>query len=173
MLIVVTGLGRTGTSLMMQTLQKGGLPVLHDKTYEAHLKKMRPDGHQYVEHPQASFAVESWLLTNPKDSVAVKCVQLPLSMLGIVQQYETFVIEMVRNQKAWEKSWRNTFYGEPPIERQAQIDKLVAASAHTLKVPYNGLVDEPKKWLTRVAKFVSIDVEKSEKAVKPELRHYK
>lgn len=173
MLIIVTGLGRSGTSLMMQCLQKAGINVLHDKTYEAHLKKMRSDAHQYMEHPNPSQAAEQWLTENSDKLVAVKCVQIPLSMTPIAQQYEVFTIVMTRSKKSWEASWRNTFYGDPPIERQKQIDQLVAVSKNSLQIPYNELVDEPKKWLTKIAKFIPLDINKACKAVKPELRHYK
>lgn len=173
MLIIVTGLGRSGTSLMMQSLQKGGVYVLHDPVYEASLKKIRPNAHQYLEHPAPNLAAEQWLQDHPDKNTAIKCVQSPLSMIGIAQRYKVLTIVMARRRKAWEASWRNTFYGEPPIERQHQINQLVEASTNSLRVPYDGLVDNPEKWLAKIAKYIPLDIDKAAKAVKPELRHFK
>jgi hypothetical protein len=88
---IVSGLPRSGTSLMMQMLQAGGLPLLTDNQRAA--DEHNPRGyfeHEGVKHGRNDL---SWL--EPAGGKAVKVVHLLLLHLPADRHYR--VIFMVRN----------------------------------------------------------------------------
>lgn len=88
---IVSGLPRSGTSLMMQMLQAGGMPLLTDGQREP--DENNPRGyfeHEGVKHSRNDL---SWLV--PANGKAVKVIHLLLQHLPVDRPYR--VIFMMRN----------------------------------------------------------------------------
>lgn len=84
---VVTGLGRSGTSMMMHCLKLGGMECIYDPEYFPYDKKFNPDG--YYEVPGHHD------LDKPEyDNKVIK-----LGLKNVVCNHPTTVIFMYRNHK--------------------------------------------------------------------------
>ena len=90
-LTIVSGLPRSGTSLMMKMLEAGGLPVLVDNVREADVDN--PRGYYEFEPVKALKSDASWVA--PALGKAVKMVYLLLMDLPSDQDYR--VVFMRRN----------------------------------------------------------------------------
>ena len=100
-LTIVSGLPRSGTSLMMKMLEAGGLPVLVDNLREADADN--PRGYYEFEPVKALKADSSWVA--PARGKAVKMVYLLLMDLPQDQEYRVLFMrrdmgEVLASQRA-------------------------------------------------------------------------
>lgn len=82
--IVVSGLPRSGTSLMMQMLDKAGIPILTDEKREA--DESNPKGYYELEAVKKLKSDKKWL--SQAQGQAVKVVAPLLSSLPVGQRYK-------------------------------------------------------------------------------------
>jgi hypothetical protein len=88
-IVVVSGLPRSGTSLMMQMLAAGGLPVLTDGERSADADN--PKGYLELERVKQLRSDSTWLAS--AGGHAVKVIHMLLQNLPTVHQYDVLFME--------------------------------------------------------------------------------
>ncbi len=94
MITVVSGLPRSGTSLIMQMLQKGGMEILTDNVRQA--DESNPKGYFEYEKVKALQRDSSWLKN--ADGKAVKIIAQLLRYLPGEFEYKVIFIERVMEE---------------------------------------------------------------------------
>jgi hypothetical protein len=180
--VIVSGLPRSGTSMMMRMLEKGGLPVLVDGIRTPN--DDNPKGYYEFERvkklPEGDVA---WL--SETHGKAVKIIAALLVQLPAMHTYK--VLFMRRKMEEILASQRRMLErrGEDPDaadDRQmAGLFDAHVARIHTwmdqqpnvtyLDVNYNEVLADPRQWLTRINGFLepSLDVEAMMAVVDPTL----
>jgi len=174
---IVSGLPRSGTSLMMMMLEAGGMPVLTDHIRTADTDN--PKGYYEFERVKAIERDQAWL--KEADGKAVKMISALLKYLP--QNYAYRIIFMRREMEEVLASQRQMLIrrGEPTDtvsdERIAELSsehlQRVATwiddqpNIDVLYVNYNEILKDPLTQARRTAEFVDIDlsVEKMSQAV--------
>ena len=160
---VVSGLPRSGTSMMMRALQAGGLPVLADGQRTA--DEDNPLGYFELEQVKRTVADPSWI--DKARGRAVKVIARLLPDLPVGQRYRILFMrrdldEVLRSQqKMLERR------GEPPGPPDEEMRRLLLGHVletedwlrtrpdmMTLFVSYNRMVAEPRAQADRVNRFL-------------------
>jgi hypothetical protein len=179
-LTIVSGLPRSGTSLMMKMLEAGGVDVLVDNVREADVDN--PRGYYEFEPVKSLKADASWVA--PALGKAVKMVYLLLMDLPSDQEYR--VLFMRRNLEevlASQKAMLDRMGKPSPLDdaRMAALfrDGLAKFEAwakdrpnfRLLDVSYNALVTDPAPFLPEVDRFLGggLDVDAMARVVDPAL----
>jgi len=181
--IVVSGLPRSGTSMMMQMLEAGGVPVLTDGVREA--DEDNRQGYYELEAVKRSRRDVSWVADAA--GKAVKVVSLLLHELPDDRHYK--VVFMRRDMDEVLASQRVMLErrGEPDAgqvsDREigvkfeahlAEVDGWLAqrSNMETLHAGYAEVLDDPALWASRIARHLGrdLDVEAMVKAVEGGLR---
>lgn len=176
MIIIVSGFPRSGTSMMMQILQAGGIPLLYDITMTSEANPYGPFEWSKLRHAEENSewpsiaegkAIKAFLPNIPKFTRELACK----------------VIVMVRNPIEVAKS-RNLKKNRPidyelESETEIAINSLAMAKAAfadlaypTLEVPYADIVQTPDVWLNAIIEFLSLDpanITAMRAVIKPEL----
>jgi hypothetical protein len=178
-IIIVSGLPRSGTSLMMQMLDQGGLPVVTDNIRSADTDN--PRGYYELEQVKKIKQDVSWLpATRGKvfKMISQLLYDLPPSERYRVVFMERDMDEMLRSQdKMLERLGRK---GAPheQIKRSynLHLEKLRdwlrgQKNIELLYVSYNNLVEQPSEQAERVSEFLGgkANVERMVQAVDPVL----
>ncbi len=161
--IIVSGLPRSGTSLMMQMLRAGGMDLMCDGKREADVDN--PEGYwewEDIKHlPQRPLLIEQAL------GKATKVISALLPALPRKHQYK--IIFMTRpTQEVVASQWVmlqhkgiNTKTERAHLEQSQQkhaSDILTMLRKHPrislLEVDYPDLVSEPESWAQRIADFL-------------------
>ncbi len=161
---IVSGLPRSGTSLMMQLLHAGGIPVVTDQVRGA--DDDNPRGYFEFEQVKQIRSDKSWL-PEARGKV-VKMVHLLL--LELPDEFEYRVVfmrrrleEVLRSQSVMLERHGKKGAALPPEALmkvyQDQIGKVLGWMARrpnfgVLEVDYNELVREPLPWAPRLAGFL-------------------
>ncbi|HEV3341305.1 MAG TPA: sulfotransferase, partial [Pirellulales bacterium] len=169
-IIVVSGLPRSGTSLMMQMLDNGGIPVVTDGARTADIDN--PKGYYEFEKVKAVKRDASWLAeTRGK---AFKMVSQLLYDLPASERYRVIFMErdfdeMLASQEKMLQRLGRSAAPRQEIERSftlhlTRLHEWLAQQQHmqVLRVSYNELLAEPRGHAERVAGFLEgrADVEK-------------
>jgi lipopolysaccharide export LptBFGC system permease protein LptF len=182
-IIVVSGLPRSGTSMMMKMLEEGGIPILTDAIrgadndnpngyYEFELVKKLPDG------------PNQWLAdANHK---AVKIISALLEHLPASYRYKIIFMErepreiLASQQKMLAN--RNEKSEISDTEMQEQFQKHLAAIKYWLArqpnmdvmyVDYNKMISKPENFCQAIADFIAIPVDVSKMLAVPNERLYR
>jgi hypothetical protein len=179
-LTVVSGLPRSGTSLMMKMLEAGGLPVLVDNVREADVDN--PRGYYEFEPVKTLKADASWVA--PALGKAVKMVYLLLMDLPSDHQYRIlFMRRNIEEVLASQKAMLDRMGKASPLDdaRMAALfrDGLARFEAwvadrpnfRLLDVSYNGLVTDPTPIVAEVDRFLGggLDCDAMSRVVDPSL----
>jgi hypothetical protein len=142
---VVSGLPRSGTSLMMQMLAAGGVPPLTDSIRAA--DESNPRGYLEFEKVKSLRTDKSWVAQ--AQGHAVKVIHLLLRELPNESSYFYRVIFMRR-----------------PLEEILASQKTMlareskpSASAEVLSKIYRAQLEEVEGWLAKQSQFASLPVE--------------
>jgi len=181
--IIVSGLPRSGTSMMMKMLEEGGIPILTDAIrsadddnpngyYEFEVVKRLPDGQN------------QWLAdANHK---AVKIISALLEYLPANYRFKIIFMErepreiLASQQKMLAN--RNEKSGISDAEMQEQFQKHLAAIKYWLArqpnmdviyVDYNKMISKPENYCQAIADFVAIPVDVSKMLAVPNERLYR
>ena len=162
---IVSGLPRSGTSMMMRMLQAGGMEVVTSETYNRK-DLYNPFGYFETDRTWESLIDSKWL--RGQYGKAVKVIVPYIEGLG---QAKCRVIFMVRDFPDILASIRRTgldlanpkFY---PCEIPLLL-KLAGGSAgflaeraiHTLYVPYERVLEDPETWARTVRDFLGVSLE--------------
>lgn len=180
-IVIVSGLPRSGTSMMMQMLEAGGIPLFTDRERQA--DESNPKG--YYEHEAVkNLAKNKAWLPEAKDK-AVKVIAQLLPELPLHWHYKVIFMErdvlevvssqqkmLVRNGKAGHKdpyTLAQTYTTE-----LARLKDWADTQPHVdvLYIPYSEVVDLPFEAAIRVSAFLGgkADPEAMAQAVDPRLR---
>jgi hypothetical protein len=179
-LTIVSGLPRSGTSLMMKMLEAGGLPVLVDNVREADVDN--PRGYYEFEPVKALKSDTSWV--GPARGKAVKMVYLLL--LDLPAGYEYRVLFMRRNLDeilASQKAMLDRLGKASPLDDTrmaslfrdglARFDAWVAGRPgfKILDVSYNAMITDPAPLAREVDRFLDggLDLDAMTRVVDPSL----
>lgn len=173
---VVSGLERSGTSMMMQILYRGGMPVAFDKS-------RLPNEH----NPKGYYELEGGKVINrlidgtfPMEKYEGKFIKITSYGLKFLPKGDYKIIYMVRNMDEIMDSMEKM---SGPIDRKVEkplFEKLNKYSMKLLEeredidyiiVNYNDVLSNPRKEIERVNEFLDgkLDVESAIKAVDPKL----
>src|SRR5882672_4202970 len=181
MITIVSGLPRSGTSLMMQMLAAGGMPVLSDGERKADTDNPRG----YLEWERIKqLPKDPGCIAEAENKVVKVISQLLFSLPG---EYEYRIIFMQRPLPEVLKSQdemlirRGTVHQggnrtaiESAFQRHlVEVDRWLAArpNATVLRVPYQNVLREPQATAESVANFVGfpLNIEVMTQQVDPKL----
>lgn len=170
-LTIVSGLPRSGTSMMMRMLETGGLPVMIDEIRTA--DDDNPNGYYEFEAVKQTKEDPSWL-----ESSAGKVVKMVYRLLYDLPEDRTYhVLFMARDLEEVLRSQRvmlerngtgNDGITDDQMRMmfQMEIDKFFKwiadrPSFKMIRVDYNALMQDPAAELTKVNEFLGggLDVE--------------
>jgi hypothetical protein len=181
MIPIVSGLPRSGTSMMMQVLAAGGMPLLVDGLRAADVDN--PNGYCEFEPVKKLRTHSGWL--NNAEGKAVKVIAQLLHYLP--QEYDYKIIFMHRKLEAvlqsqeimlerQGKSGANLsreHLGKVFSHQLAQVRGFLNRQVNmsTLDVDYAEMVQQPQTYLTQLMRFldVPLDIEKMKAAIDPGL----
>lgn len=182
-IIVVSGLPRSGTSMLMKMLVEGGVPVLTDSIRTA--DEDNPNG--YFEFEPVKQLVDGkihWLAN--ADSKAVKIVSALLEYLPPDHHYKIlFMDREIKEILASQRKMLSRRSEEPKIsdaEMEAQFHKHLADTKYWLArqpnmdilyVDYNKLMSSPDSYCQAIANFIAVPMDISKMRSVPNDRLYR
>jgi predicted AlkP superfamily phosphohydrolase/phosphomutase/tetratricopeptide (TPR) repeat protein len=184
--VIVSGLPRSGTSMMMQMLESGGVPLFVDNTRPA--DEDNPKG--YYEHEKAKQLERdhSWL--REAAGTAVKIVAQLLAYLPRTENLDYRVIFMERDYGEILKSQKTMLQRQGKAGAKLADERLQAVYQQQVKraqavlaikripllsVDYNTTLQHPGETTVRVNAFLGgrLDEASMKTAVEPRLKHQK
>jgi hypothetical protein len=178
---IVSGLPRSGTSLMMQMLAAGGIPPLTDNLRTP--DDSNPRGYFELEAVKRLRADQSWLAE--AQGKAVKIIHLLMRELPVDGRFQYRVLLMRRPIAEVLSSQRSMLarQGKPSADptvlakvydtQLTQLEAWLAANAcfSVLQVEHHGLINAPAAVVDQIAQFLGgdLDVAAMAAAVDPTL----
>ncbi|MFT4943267.1 MAG: putative AlkP superfamily phosphohydrolase/phosphomutase/tetratricopeptide (TPR) repeat protein [Patiriisocius sp.] len=167
---VVSGLPRSGTSLMMQMLDKGGVSILQDTSREADISN--PKGYYEYKPVMSLYKDNSWL--SQGQDKAVKVVAPLLKYLDPALRYKIIFMrrdlnEIVQSQQKMIGKSAEEF----PVSLYNKYQKLLSnvsiweksePGVEMLFVNYKNMLENPGLELDRIEKFLGVSINKEEMA---------
>src|SRR5215813_425512 len=164
--VLVSGLPRSGTSLMMQLLEAGGMPVLTDKQRAADVDN--PRGYYEWEAVKQIGKKPELLDDETVEGHAIKCVSMLLPAMPAKHQYKVIfmlrpIAQVVASQRAMTSRLGTKGANLDPeqLERglrahREDIRKWAVSSPHIewLEVDYPELVRAPARAITKLVEFL-------------------
>ena len=169
MITIVSGLPRSGTSLMMQMLAAGGLPVLSDGERKAdtdnprgyleweRIKQLPQEPGLIAEAEGKVIKVISQLLLSLPDGHQYKIVFMQRPLPEVLKSQEEMLKRRGTHQPGGDTS---------PVERAFQrhlieVDNWLAATSkiQVLRVHYHRVLREPQMVATEVASFLNVPLD--------------
>jgi tetratricopeptide (TPR) repeat protein len=163
---IVSGLPRSGTSMMMQMLHAGGMPTLHDDERPADFSN--PRGYFELQAVMHTPIDDSWVENAPGH--AVKVIHAILRVLPSAYRYRVIFMkrdldEVVASQSAMlERSNQpgsalNAEHLKAAYGREYERTGAWLADQpnfEVLELNYKGLVSSPDVWIERVCSFMRV-----------------
>ena len=167
---VVSGMPRSGTSLMMRMLEAGGLPLLTDGLRLA--DEHNPRGYFEYEPVKRLAQDSSWMPAARGKAVKIICWLLPY----LPDSLDYRVVFMERDLDEIFASQRDMLLsrGDPAARQPA--DRLISALAdgiqdakqwlaarpnvRTLMAPYAEVLRDPARWATAISRFLGTPLNK-------------
>jgi hypothetical protein len=180
--IIVAGLPRSGTSMMMRILEAGGVTALTDGVREADISN--PRGYYEFEPVKRTKTDASWLLS--AGGKAVKMVyrllyDLPPNYNYRVLLMQRTLMEVLSSQRAMLQHQQNDdavedakmidIYRRELANLETWIQKQVNFSK--LDVNYNELVKMPAPQVARIAEFLDMDLDQAAMAGVVDIKLYR
>lgn len=180
-IIVVSGLPRSGTSLMMQMLEAGGLPLYHDKErpadinnpqgyYELQSVKNLKQNNSFLERAEnRAVKIVSHLLTCLPDEFYYKIIFMQRRLQEIIESQN----KMLSRLKDDSANPDNYGLKKAYIKHLGGIQQWLKNTKNSdhLFVSYNKLLESPKEHARLISAFLQQDlnIDKMNDAVKPSL----
>ena len=173
---VVSGLERSGTSLMMQVLHKGGLPVAFDDARAA--DEHNPRGYYELEGGK----IINRLMDGTFDLQSCRGYVIKVTAYGLkfLPKSNYKIIYMMRNIDEVLRSMQKMGADMDDEKDRILLSKLNRYSYELMRsrddieysrVNYNELMDDPSREMERVSQFLgeTLDVNAAIKAIEPSL----
>jgi Tfp pilus assembly protein PilF len=180
--VIVSGLPRSGTSLMMQILRAGGIPVMTDGKRAA--DEDNPEGYWEWEdikllpkHPE--------IIANAKGK-AVKIISALIPSLPLQHRYKVIFMKRPVTQVVESQVAMLTRQGKPPVEDKIHMAKLLDQHSNQVRallqrskrvdfmeVDYPALLTHPQPVIEEIAKFLDASFKPDPsvfKCIKPRLQ---
>jgi hypothetical protein len=182
-IIVVSGLPRSGTSMLMKMLAEGGLPLVTDAIRSA--DEDNPNGYFEFEPVKAlTDGQHDWLAG--VGGKAVKIVSALLEHIPPGRQYRILFLErelkeiLASQQKMLERRREPSATGDTQMEAQfrehlAAIKYWLARQPNmeVLYVDYNRMMADPDAYCPRIADFVGVPLDVARMRSVPNQRLYR
>lgn len=182
-IIIVSGLPRSGTSMMMKMLAEGGAPILSDEL-------RRPDD----DNPNGYFELEvvrqlkegnfSWL--QQADGKVVKVISALLEYLPNDHDYKIIFMErdsretLVSQKKMLDHRGQTSKLTDDEMEQQfythlaAMKPWLVRQpNMEVLYINYNALMAEPESFCGKITEFLDLPLNQSQMLAVPDRQLYR
>jgi predicted AlkP superfamily phosphohydrolase/phosphomutase/tetratricopeptide (TPR) repeat protein len=183
--LVVSGLPRSGTSLMMQILDAAGLPIMTDEQRGADESNSRG----YFEWEEIKQLPKNPFLIEKAEGRAVKIVSMLLPSLPRKHRFRIIFMqrpieEVAASQEKMRRRLAGTSAADPVrmVERLGEHrDRTMTLLQQTpnvdlLEVDYTDLLHNPRPHLERIAEFSRIGRDKLDlmsAVIHPQLRHFR
>ncbi len=165
-IVIVSGLPRSGTSLMMQMLDIGGMDILKDDKREADISN--PKGYFEYEPVMSLYKDNSWL--DKGQNKAVKIVAPLLKYLDPKFRYKIVFMnrdlnEVIQSQQKMLGKNEDVF----PVKIYNEFQKLLSnvntwnkkePGVEILYVDYKNLLNKPEEYIEHIEKFIGIKLQK-------------
>jgi Sulfotransferase family len=182
-IIIVSGLPRSGTSMMMRMLAEGGLPILTDEF--RHPDDDNPNGYFELEVVrQLKEGNIAWL--DEANGKVVKVVSALLEYLPNEYQYKIIFMErdpketLASQKKMLDHRGQDSKLSDQEMEQQ--FYKHLAAmkpwlvrqpNMDVLYVNYNALMAEPKPFCDRITEFLGLPLNQTQMLAVPDKHLYR
>lgn len=178
--IIVTGFPRSGTSMMMQILQKGGMPILHDGKRKE--DENNPKGYLELEAVKRLAVDESFMEDAPG-----KAVKIVMPLLRLLRPtYPLKVIWMDRPLEAIVKSQQKMTGKESQnldlqllMQMKNEQDLMLEwlnrhPAVSFIKVDYNLALSDPQSVFKKLKSFLgeAFNAEGARQEIDESLRHF-
>lgn len=164
-IVIVSGLPRSGTSMMMQILEKAGIEILQDDKREA--DESNPKGYYEYEPVKSLFKDNTWL--NLAQNKAVKVVAPLLKYLSKSYRYKVVFMnrdidQVIRSQQKMLGKNEKDY----PVHLHNQFQKLLKSvegwqkmepGVEILYVNHSKMMNNSKQELERIANFLGLDLD--------------
>jgi hypothetical protein len=181
--IVVSGLPRSGTSMMMNMLAAGGVPAVSDSIRNA--DEDNPNGYfEFEPVKQLSEGQNDWLAE--ADRKVVKIVSALLEYLPTGHRYKIIFMERdIKEILASQQKMLNRRNEESKVsdtEMESQFQKHLAdvkywlarqPNMEVLYINYSDLISDPEGYLKTIADFIGIPVDQAKMRSVPNERLYR
>ncbi len=181
--IVVSGLPRSGTSMMMRMLAEGGLPVITDELRRA--DEDNPNGYFELEIVRQLREGESaWL--RGANGKGVKVISSLLEFLPQNYQYKIIFMErdtretLASQKKMLEHRGEAARISDEEMEQQfhhhlTSIKPWLVRQPNmdVLYVKYNSLLAEPERFCERIASFLELPLNQARMLSVPDTQLYR
>jgi rubrerythrin len=182
-IIVVSGLPRSGTSMMMNMLVEGGIPAVSDAIRNA--DEDNPNGYfEFEPVKQLSEGQNQWLAE--ADQKVVKIVSALLEYLPAGHHYRiVFMERSIKEVLASQRKMLNRRNEEAKVsddEMEDQFRKHLAdikywlarqPNMEVLYVDYNQLISNPDEHCPKIAEFVGVPIDQAKMRSVPNERLYR
>ena len=181
MIVVVSGLPRSGTSMMMNMLQAGGVPVLTDNQREADEDNLH--GYLEYEHVKQLDRDASWLAE--AEGKTVKIISMLLRHLSRDHEYRVIfmhrdIMEVLASQRKMMERRGEAPDGVPDEAMAALYRKHLSEvqqwldaqpNIETLHINYNETLKDPWPTVDKLNEFLGgrLDAEAMARVVNPKL----
>jgi predicted AlkP superfamily phosphohydrolase/phosphomutase/tetratricopeptide (TPR) repeat protein len=183
--LIVSGLPRSGTSLMMQMLHAAGVPIMTDERRGAD----ESNPHGYFEWEEIKQLPKNPFLIEQAEGHAVKVVSMLLASLPRKHHYRIiFMQRPIEEVAASQEKLRQRLAGTSAADPARMIERLgthrdrimemlqQSPNVESLEVDYADLLQNPGPHLERIAEFSGIKPERlalMEAVINPRLRHFR
>jgi predicted AlkP superfamily phosphohydrolase/phosphomutase/tetratricopeptide (TPR) repeat protein len=182
--LIVSGLPRSGTSLMMQMLDAAGVPIMSDAKRPADESNVRG----YFEWQEIKQLPKNPYIIEKADGHIVKVVSMLLPSLPRKHKFRVIFMQRAIEEVAGsQKKMREQLSGNSPVDQEKMTswlsqhrDRMVdllreSPNVDLLEIDYADLIENPQPNLERVVEFAKIDPAKIDimaAAIDPKLRHF-
>lgn len=176
MIYIVSGLMRSGTSLMMHLLKESGFEIVYSQEREKGLKKSPIENPYYYEDQN----IMKGIIEDPGD-LEGKLVKVLGKFLHKLPSWNYRVIYMTRPDEQRRRSITRKCHMPPVfLEKMLNLDnsedllRYATERFNPLIVPFDDLVRFPDRQLARVEEFLEmeLDFDHLRTQIRPDLKHF-
>ena len=182
-IIIVSGLPRSGTSMMMRMLAEGGLPIITDELRRA--DDDNPNGYFELEVVrQLKEGDSAWL--REMNGRGVKVISALLEYLPEEYQYKIIFMErdsrenLASQKKMLDHRGQTSKLSDEEMEQQFQTHLAAMKpwlvrqpNMEVLYVNYNALMSEPESYCEEIVNFLDIPLNQSRMLAVPDRQLYR
>jgi predicted AlkP superfamily phosphohydrolase/phosphomutase/tetratricopeptide (TPR) repeat protein len=175
--VIVSGLPRSGTSMMMQVLQAGGLNVLKDEVRKADesnpkgyyeyekVKKLTKENDWFAEADGKVLKVIAHLLKFLPTDIDFKIIFMQRDLYEVISSQQKM---LGKNDEAFPVAIANAFENEV---KKVDIWQKKEPNVDLIYVNYQDVIKNPMEEIDKVNEFLDfqLDIEEAVKVVDPEL----
>jgi hypothetical protein len=182
-IVVVSGLPRSGTSMMMRILAEGGLPVVTDELRRA--DSDNPNGYfEFETVRQMAEGNVTWLENAP--GKAVKIISALLEYLPPKYSYKIIFLERDLHEVLASQHKMLEHRNEKPTASDAEIEMQIQQHMSAMKpwlvrqpnmevmfVNYNTLMKNPEPVCEQISEFIELPLNKNRMLAVPDQHLYR